>query len=254
MIFFLKMSKLNSKQQYTEFAKYRILRSVLGVVLGLILLQFFGINGVILGFGLATLPAFAELYNYLKNKKFSMAGGTFLWWGDKILIGSIFGFSTLGSYQLASQYLLLLNTVPLALSIYLLPQESEGQTNKKIKIFSVGISIIITFISILILPYAIDNFFPGYQESIFPAQIMSLAIIPLTINSIFESRFIGNEKPIIVTIGMALQTILYFSLIIFLGINYGIIGIAIAFLVSTISRTVLYNIIIKTNRGRPKID
>ena len=57
-----------------------------------------------------------------------------LMYGDKILIGSIFGFSMLGNYYFAFQVFMLLDTIPKSISQYLLPQEAEGKKNKKLKI------------------------------------------------------------------------------------------------------------------------
>jgi len=165
------------------------------------------------------------------------------WWGDKLIIGLVFGFSVLGSYLLAAQYLMLLNTIPSALVTYLLPKESQGKPNKTIKILSVGVSCILVIVAVSVVPHAIDAFFPDYQESILPAQIMSIAIIPITIHTIFESQFIGKEMPRIPLIGTGLQTITYFSLIILVGMEFGIIGIAIAFLISTVTRASFNTII-----------
>jgi len=86
-------------------------------------------------------------------------------------------------------------------------------------------------------------FFPDYQESIFPAQIMSIAIIPITLYHIFEAQFFGKEKPRIAVIGGAIQTACYFVLIILLGTEYGILGIAVGFLISTIIRATYNGII-----------
>ena len=253
MIFLLKTAELNSKSQYLSFAKYRILRSSLAVIFGIGLFHVLGFDGVIIGFALANLPAFVGLYNYVKKKDCSISilkpkinfmitswgyrlSGMLFWWGDKMVIGAVFGFSALGSYQLAIQYLLLIDTIPRALAMYLLPQESQGKRNKKIKIFSIGVSVLVVIVSIILLPFAIDTFFPDFQESILPAQIMSIAIIPITIYHIFEVQFFGREQPKIPVIGAAIQTACYFMLIILLGTEYGILGIAVGLLISTIIR------------------
>jgi len=255
MIFLLKTADINSKKLYGTFAKYRILRTGLTIIIGLVLLQFFGVNGIILGFAFATLPALGGVFNYVKNKKISITvlkpkmkfmvnswlvglNKSLFRWGDKVLIGSLLGFSVLGGYHLAFQYLLMLDAIPNSLAAYLLPQESEGKRNKKIKIFAVGISCVAAFISIIILPYIIDSFFPAYQESILPGQILSIGIIPITIYTVYESKFFGKQRPKLVLIGNALQTILYFLLIIFLGLEFGITGLAISFLISTVIRTI----------------
>ena len=273
MIYFLKTSDLNSKKQYGAFAKYRILRSGLTIGIGIFLFQVVGINGVILGFALSTLPTLGGLINYVKNEKISIAvlkpkmkfmlnsylitlSNTLFRWGDKILIGSLLGFPLLGSYHLAAQYLFLLNTIPRALFVYLLPQESEGKRNKKIKILSVGVSCVIALFSVILLPYVFDIFFPQYADSILPAQILSVAIIPITIHTIFESKFFGKEVPHLILIGVGLETILYFLLIIFLGGEYGIIGLAIGFLIATVVRAaymiVIDQIVIKRQFSKSK--
>jgi len=265
MMFLLKTSELNSKGEYRALAKHRILRSSLTVVLAIGLFQILGINGVILGFALATLPTFGGLYQYAKKKNFSIAilrpkvsfmttswlfklNNMLFWWGDKLIIGTVFGLSFLGTYQLAAQYLMLLDTIPRALFQYLLPQESQGHQNKKIKILSVGIACFIVLISIMFVPYLIEFFFPDYSESIFPAQIMSIAIVPITIYSIFETQFFGKEKPRIAVIGTGLQTVFYFALLLILGAEYGLIGVAIAFLISTMIRVTYYIIIFRKHK------
>jgi len=261
MIYLLKTADLNSKKLYVTFAKYRILRACLKVIIAIVLFQIFGINGIILGFAFATMPTLVGLYTYLKNRNFSISllkpkvnfmlnswlsriTGTLFLWGDKLIIGTVLGFTVLASYHLAFQYLLLLHTIPGAILIYLLPQESEGRKNKKLKIFSVGISIVIAILGIVFAPFAISTFFPEYQESIIPAQILSLSLIPMTIYSIFESQLFGKELPKFAVIGSVIQLIIYFSLIVWFGFEFGIFGIAVAFLLSTISRAIFNGIVI----------
>jgi len=245
---------------FSCFTKHRILRSSLAVILGIGLFHVLGIDGVIIGFALANLPTFVGLFNYVKKKDFSISilkpkfnfmitswayrlSNMLFWWGDKLVIGTVFGFSVLGSYQLATQYLLLIDTIPRALTMYLIPQESQGKRNKKIKFLSIGVSVLVVIASIILLPYAIDTFFPDYQESILPAQIMSIAIIPITLYSIFEAQFFGKEQPRVAVIGGAFQTASYFVLIILLGTEYGILGIAVGFLISTMIRATYNGIV-----------
>jgi O-antigen/teichoic acid export membrane protein len=123
--------------------------------------------------------------------------------------------------------------------MYLLPQESEGSQNKKIKIFSVVIAGIIALISIIIGPIVIKNFFPNYYESIIPMQILSIGIIPFTILYIQEAQFLGKEKSRAVLITTSLSLVSYFTLIVILGKEFGLIGIAIAFLISLTIRVFL---------------
>ena len=139
----------------------------------------------------------------------------------------------------AVQYLLLIDTIPRSIGQYLLQQESEGQKNKKIKIFSVAVAFLVAVISILSVPFGVNMILPEYKESIIPIQIMSVAIIPLTISVIQQSEFLGQEKSRFVLLGSLLQTGSYFSLIIFLGQSYGLIGISIGFLSAAIFRIIM---------------
>ena len=100
------------------------------------------------------------------------------------------------------------------------------------------LSLVIVSLSIVIMPILIQTIFPMYEESIIPIQIMSIGIIPITISVIFESFFLGREQTQLVLIAISLQTGLYFLLIITLGNQLGLIGIAISFLISTIVRSI----------------
>ncbi|HLA21900.1 MAG TPA: hypothetical protein VJZ17_00470, partial [Nitrosopumilaceae archaeon] len=173
------------------------------------------------------------------------------WWGDKLLIGSLFGFSMLASYQFAAQYLLLLETFPRSLAQYLIPKESVGKKNKKLKIFSPIVASLIALVSILAIPYGINTFLPEYHDSILLGQILSISIIPLSISTVQQSQFLGKEKSSVVLIGSILQTGLYFLLIIWLGQSFGLMGIAIGFLASTTVRAI-FNCIIASNISRQK--
>ena len=255
MIFSLMMSELNSRKKYVTYSKLTIIRRTIAVVFALGLYPILGLEGIILGYFLATLPGILGLYKYIKTEKIGISVlkpksrfmleqystsliGVLFWWGDKIIIGTLFGFQVLGSYQLAGQYLFFLNAIPMALMVYLLPQESQGIRNRKMKKYSVLLSLVIVSLSIVIMPILVQTIFPMYEESIIPIQIMSIGIIPITISVIFESFFLGREQTQLVLIAISLQTGLYFLLIITLGNQLGLIGIAISFLISTIVRSI----------------
>jgi len=229
------------------------------VTLALVLYQFLGINGILLGYFLGSLILLSELRPLLKNKKieFSLlkpkirfmlqAYATRLslvifWWGDKLLIGAWFGFTLLGSYYFAAQYLMLIDTIPRSIAQYLLPQESTGTKNKKIKILSILLASLIALISIIFVPFGIEAYFPQFEESIFPIQIMSIAIIPITISQIQMTEFLGKENTRIVLIGSVFQAGLYLLLLIPLGQNFALTGIAVGLVFAAISRTI-FNLI-----------
>lgn len=254
-IFEIILAGLISKRRYKHYSIHMILRSVLTVFLALVFYNFFGISGILLAYFLTTLVVLKELPSLIKNKKieFSLLKSkirftlfananrlslAFFQWGDKLIIGAIFGFTFLASYYFAAQYLLLLQNIPRSVQQYLLPQEAAGQKNKKLKIFSVIIACFITIISIILIPIGVENFLPQYTDSILPIQIMSVGLIPLTISSIQQTKFLGRENSQLVLFGSILESSLYLILIIVLGQIYGLVGIAYSFLAAVIIRTV----------------
>ncbi len=260
-VFALIISGINSQQRYVTLSKYRFVRAILSIIFALILYQFLGINGIILGYFIATLFIIKEIYFLLKRGKIDFStirskiiftsysflnrlSTVFFYWGDKAIVGAIFGFSMLASYQLAGQYLLLLEGIPRTIVVYLVPQESEGKNNKNIKIFSILVSILIAIISILMIPFVVLEILPEYNDAIIPIQILSASIIPLTISGIQNSEFLGRENSRTVLIGSVIQSGIYLSSIPTLGTILGLQGIAIGLLVAAIVRT-MYNFAVR---------
>jgi len=260
--FALMIAGINSQKRYGKLSGYRILRSIATIIFALILYQYLGITGIILGYFIATLFIVKEIHILLKGRKidfstlrtklafttYSFINGlsnVFFYYGDKAIIGVIFGFSMLASYQLAGQYLLLLEGIPRSIMVYLVPQESEGHKNKKIKIFSLVVSILIAIVSILAIPIAVTEILPDYEDAIIPIQILSLSVIPLTLSAILQSEFLGKENSRAVLIGGILQSGLYLRFIPLLGIPFGLEGIAIGLLIAVTVRTIFNSLVVK---------
>ena len=262
-IFFIILPVLNAKKRYRDYSIHLILRAIITVILSFIFFQFFGIYGILLGYFIASLMVIKELRSLLKNKeidfsilrsKFNFTAFSFgnrvsqilLSYGDKILIGSIFGFSMLGNYYFAFQVFMLLDTIPRSILLYLVPQEAEGKKNKKLKITSIIAAGIISVIAIILTPIGVMALVPQYQDSIIPIQILSVAIIPLSISGIQQSEFLGKENSKFVLVGSVFQSALYLVLIVLLGSNYGLLGIAFGFLISASARTI-FNLLDRNN-------
>lgn len=255
------LSGLNSQQRFKDFAIHTLVRAGSTLVLAIILFYILGINGIILGYFIGTLLSLRSLPGLLQNKKIEFSklkskmgfmlpaygirlSDVFVKWGDKIVIGVIFDLGLLGSYFFAVQYLMLLQSLPHAVTLYLTPQEAKGQKNKKIKIFTVFVSILITIFSIVFVPYIIQALLPAYEESILPMQILSISIIPFTIIGIQKSEFMGKENSKLVLLGNIIQSGLYFVLIISMGMSFGITGISVGFVISVIAR-VTFNFFVR---------
>ena len=261
VIFEIILSGLNGHQRYKDFSKHKVIRTVITVIIALIGYQYFGINGILLGYFVSTLLILKDLTSLIKNKRIEFSllkskipfilhafsrrlNDVFIRWGDKLLIGSLFGFSDLANYYFAVQFLWLLITVPQSLSIYLIPQESKGEKNKKIKIISFIISSLIAIVCIFTIQYPINTFFPQYEESIILMQILSLAIIPLTIISIQESEFFGKENSKAILFGSLVHSGFYLFSIVVFGQVIGLIGLSIGFVLACLLR-VCFNILIR---------
>ena len=248
-VFELLLGGLIAKQRFSDFSISRLLRSVITIVLALILYHQIGIDGILIGYFFGTLIILKDVKSLLKNKKISFSilkqkisfileaytsrlSHVFFLWGDKMIIGLVFGFTILANYHFAMQFLFLLDTIPRTFATYFTPKEAAGEKNKKIKVFSILIAILITIISFIAVPYGVMEFLPNYEESIVPMQILSLALVPLSISGIQQAEFFGQEKSRPVLLGGIMEASLYIISLVVLGQLYGLIGMAISFLIA----------------------
>ena len=147
-------------------------------------------------------------------------------YADKLFIAPVFGFATLGLYQLGFQFLMFLGVIPASLIHYLLPQESSGANRAIVRKLGLAISVIIAAILFFTLGWIIGWLFPTYADAISAARIMILGIIPMTANALFNSRSLGREdgRPVIIGAGIYLGAL--FLLLYVLGTLFGINGLA----------------------------
>jgi len=260
-IFGLLISGIQAKQRYLSVSKYTLLRTSIIVALALTFYYLLGMNGILLGYFIASLFVLKELPYLIKNKKIEFSSlkqkisfmihsyatrlsEVLFAWGDKIVIGILFGFLLLGDFYFAFQYFALILAIPRAVAQYLVPQESQGKKNKKIKQFSILIACSVAILSIILVPEGVRLFIPKYEDTILPIQIMSISIIPAVISSIQQSEFAGKENSKVILIGQIIKSGIYIGLIIVLGINFGIIGLASGILISYVAQ-VMYNLFVK---------
>jgi O-antigen/teichoic acid export membrane protein len=113
-----------------------------------------------------------------------------------------------------------------------LPQEASGIERKVVKKLGLIVSITLAVVSSFSIPYVIQWFFPNYMEAIASAQIMVLGIIPLTLNSILNSRLLGrgNSRPVL--IGSAVYVASLICLLFMLKDILGLIGFALSVVIS----------------------
>ena len=256
VIFGLASSEILGKKLYKSYSKYLIVQRLLMWSLAIGFYHLIGINGVILGLGLAFLPYTFRLYigfreskidfsllrkyssvithNYMLNLATTFSGQL-----DKIIIVPILGFVILGNYQLAIQLVTVLEILPNIIFKFILPHDATGNSNKKLKKIIILSSIGLAVIGVTVSPVMIPTFFPKFVPAIQVFQIASLSVIPSTLGLTIISKFLGLEKNKLVLISSGVYLAVQITLILLLGKLYGINGVATAFVISVSIQTVI---------------
>ncbi len=263
VIFGLASSEILAKGLFKAYSKYLLLTKILMVILSIGLYHIIGLEGVLLGIGLAFFVYLVRIYKGFRETKidFSLikpkAGflvnsyalqliRAFNGSLDKLIIAPLVGFALLGNYHLGLQFLSILHILPGIVYKYVLPQDASGKPNKKLKQLTIISSIGIAILGIVLGPIVIPLFLPQYTEAIAIIQIMSVSVIPSTINLMYTSKLLGNEKTKYLLIGSGIYLIILILGIIILGLTYGINGMAVAIIISTSAETCFYYFINKT--------
>ena len=262
VVFSLILYETLGSRNYKKYSYFIVSQRILTVFLALTLYFVIGIEGIVLGYALAYLPYVFFSYRTFKDvpidfqivrirlrfivisygKSLMATFGSYL---DKLIIFPLFGAALLGNYALGYQIFALAAILPGIVFQYVLPQESSGKSHARLKILTVISSAIITLITFFLVPTILPFLFPDFEESVDIIQIMSLALVPSAISIMIISNLLANEKIQKVVIGQAIGLIILIGGIFVLKENFGIIGAAIAFVMSNIIAAVYYYIISK---------
>ena len=255
----LAIGDLLGRKQYTSYSKYTLVQKGLTLGLGFLFFYLFGYEAIILALACSYMFYIKRIYSIFREMKidfglikqrigfitnnylaFLLSGAVGGGQLDKIIVAPLLGFAILGNYSLALQIINVMMIFPSILYKYLLPQESTGIRNKRVKIFVIIFSIFMSVSGIFIAPTLIENFFPKFIEAADAIKIMSLVVIPSSIALILEAEFLGKEKSGVVLIGTAiLVTSLIIGMIV-LGSWFGIIGVAWSLVIATTAKTSFY--------------
>ena len=256
VIFGLGSSEILGKKMYKSYSKYVIAQKLLMVGLAIGFYHLIGINGLVLGLGLAFLPYTFRVYRGFKETKIDFSllrkhygfitnnyaltlSTIFSGQLDKIIIVPILGFAILGNYQLGIQLLAILEMLPAIIFKFILPHDATGNPNKKLKKIMILSSVSLAVIGITVSPVIIPIFFPKFIHTIQIFQIVSLSIIPSTIGLTLISKFLGLGKNKFVLISSIIYSAIQIILILSLGKLYGVNGIATAFVISVSIQTII---------------
>jgi len=255
----LAIGDLLGRKQYTGYSKYTLVQKGLTLGLGLLFFYLFGYEAIIFALACSYMFYIKRIYSIFTEMKidfslvkqrigfitnnylaFILTGAIGGGQVDKIIVAPLLGFAILGNYSLALQIINVMMIFPSVLYKYLLPEESTGASNKRVKIFVIIFSIFISVLGIFIAPMLIENFFPKFIEAIDAIRIMSLVVIPSSIALILEAQFLGKERSKIVIIGTGISLVFLTIGMIVLGSWFGIIGVAWSLVIATIAKTSFY--------------
>ena len=245
VIFSLATAEILGKKQYRNYSTYLVTQKILMVGFALFFYYYIGLEGVILGIGLSFFPYFTRIYKSLRKGKLDFSlirprigfimnsyvldlTRTFSGYTDKLIVAPLFGFAILGNYQLGIQVLAILTILPGIVYQYILPRDSSGDSNKKLKKLTITVSIILAGLGFILAPIILPILFPKFTEAIEVIQIVSISVIPSTINLMYISKFLGNELSKIVLIGSGVFLSVQIVSIFILGELMGVNGVAMA--------------------------
>lgn len=243
VIFGLVSSELLGYKLYKNYSKYIITQRALMIVLSIGLFYIFGQDGILVGIALSFSPYIVgiirgftktkinfnlikERANFIINSYLQTLAATLNNTIDKIIIAPLFGFALLGNYSLGIQFLTLLQIIPLTVSRYIIPQDSSGKENKKLKKITILTAVGLSVLGLTIGPPVITFIFPEFREAGSIIRIVSLSIVPYTVGLMYHSKFLGQEKSRKVLISSVIWIVSQILGIVILGSIYETNGIA----------------------------
>jgi len=243
--------ELLSRRLYSKYAINIIGARGSQLVLSIILYNFFGIPGIIVGFIISffvfsvtyfkTIPQFSKRFDKIR-KEFKLSlhlysynlSNALLLYFDKLIIAPIYGFTILGYYQLGFQFLMFFSMISVSFYQYLIPEESSGSNRNRIRLYGIALSIIITILVFVLAPVILQTFFPNYINSLNSIRILSLGIIPMMITGTLNSKFLAMKLTRYVLFSSIIYQVTQLVLIIVLGRRFGIDGISLSVVIAMI--------------------
>jgi len=239
------------RKLYKTYSKYIITQKILMVIFGIGMYYFLGEFGILIGISLSYVHLVFPMIKIAKKSKINFGlmkekkefilnnlslsiSRTFYGSLDKLIIVPLLGYTILGNYSLGLQFFAILALLPGTAVKYLIAQDASGIANKKLKKIMVISSIVMAVLGATIAPNVISYVFPKFLESEEVIQIISWAVIPMTIQSThYMPKLWAQERNrlilyhAIVMVGVQIVSILS------LGSLYGATGVAMAFVITS---------------------
>ena len=252
----LSLGYLLGKKQFSNYPKYILTQRTLTFSLGFGFYFIFGVEGILFALALSYVHFLILIYKGLKdspinfsalkahsgfiiNNYFISVVGGFRGNIDKIIIAPLLGFILLGNVALALQFYFILMVIPQVVYKYTLSHDASGIPTTRVKLWTFIFAVGSCITTIVLSPYLIPLFFEKFVDVVVAIQILSIGVISSTGSLFYMSKFLGLEKSKSPLIGLSIQVTITILGIVILGPTYGIVGIAISYVLASLS-TVTY--------------
>ena len=244
----LSLGYLIGRRFYSKYGIFLLSQKILTVILGVSFFYLFGADGIISALGISYFGSLIIVINYYRKTPLNFQGfkknlpfilhnyslkaiGMFKGNVDKLIIVPLIGFSFLGNYALALQFVAVLSIGNSFFSKYLLTHDSRDVPNKTLKKYYILLNICVAISASISLPIAVPYFFPEFTD-ISILGIMCLAVIPIGIITVQTSELLGHEmgKPNVIGALIA-STIAILGMLLLVPL-IGATGAAIVFLLT----------------------
>ena len=244
----LSLGYLIGRRFYSKYGIFLLSQKILTVILGVSFFYLFGADGIISALGISYFGSLIIVINYYRKTPLNFQGfkknlpfilhnyslkaiGIFKGNIDKLIIVPLIGFSFLGNYALALQFVAVLSIGNSFFSKYLLTHDSRDVPNKTLKKYYILLNICVAISASISLPIVVPYFFPEFTD-ISILGIMCLAVIPIGIITVQTSELLGHEmgKPNVIGAIIA-STIAILGMLLLVPL-IGATGAAIVFLLT----------------------
>ena len=255
VVFNFILFEILGKKLYKKYFKIFVAQKILFVILSFAFYFTFGLEGILVGYGVSMLLFSQIIYKSFKNNKVELSivrerikflthnyiadlSGTARNHIDKLIIAPLLGFAFLGNYFLGLQVLALMLIIPAIVFKYTLHEDSVGESTGKIKILTIVVMFFIMLLGIFVAPLVIPIVLPAYATAVDLIPILSLVVIPRTISIMIMSSFLGQENSKYVVIANIITFCVLVISIFPLSELFEVIGIAIAYVIGFSSSAV----------------
>ena len=149
----------------------------------------------------------------------------------------------MGNYQLGIQFISLFQLLPIIVLKYTIPLDAVGKSNRHLKILMIlfisGLTVSIIFLAPILIPLFFQKFI--YVVNI--VQILSFSLVPMTISTIYSSKFYAKNDSKTVSISALIFILSFILLVILFNDVLDVNKIAIIYVVSSICQGMFYFIV-----------